>query len=729
MANGLPATDAPPPGPAASARGRVKKPRSRRRKVGRAVLFSLILLVVAAAASLVIGYAITPVPDPNKLVTANATIVYYADGKTQMGTFAAQNRTTVSLNEVSKAAQEATIAAENRTFWTDHGVSVTGMVRAAWNDIRGGSTQGASTITQQYVKNYYLTQEQTVSRKVRELFITLKVQRQMSKEQILAGYLNTVYYGRGAYGIESAAQTYFGVSADELDAEQAAVLASLLKAPSRYDPAVGTASKNRLVDRYHYVLDGMAEAGVYPAAKASKAKLPDIKGADVQEQFAGPTGYLLAAIRNELLVVGRLTEQEITAGGLRVVSTVDKKAQAAAEKSVADNRPTADAAGVHIGLAAVEPGTGKVVAAYGGPDYLKRPFSDATQAQFQPGSSFKAFTLAAMLSDDVSLKSRFEGNSPLELPDGEVVNNDGDEDYGSSVDMLTATAKSINTAFVDVTQTIGPQRVVDAAIAAGVPRDPKDLVPVPVVTLGVSSETPLTMANAFGTFAAEGERATPHFVQQVTSRGGRTVYEPEDKTTRAFDADITADVTYALQQVVDHGTGTKAQSVGRPVAGKTGTHEDQTAWFVGYTPQLSVAVGTYREDSKGNRQSLDGVDGQSAIFGADYPLDIWSAFMKSAMEGKKVVDFPEPANVGESNAPTPTPTPEPETKSPEATPTPTEEPTSDTDARADRGADTDPRAVADRRADGRARAATVARGHARGGAGSAPAVRTGTMAR
>ena len=268
-----------------------------------------------------------------------------------------------------------------------------------------------------------------------------------------------------------------------------------------------------------------------------------------------------------------------------------------------------------------------------------------------------------------------------------MVNNDGDEDYGSSVDMLTATAKSINTAFVDVTQTIGPQRVVDAAIAAGVPRDPKDLVPVPVVTLGVSSETPLTMANAFGTFAAEGERATPHFVQQVTSRGGRTVYEPEDKTTRAFDADITADVTYALQQVVDHGTGTKAQSVGRPVAGKTGTHEDQTAWFVGYTPQLSVAVGTYREDSKGKRQSLDGVDGQSAIFGADYPLDIWSAFMKSAMEGKKVVDFPEPANVGESNAPNTHPGAG--DQEPGGHPDADRGADSDTDTRADGGAVTD----------------------------------------
>ena len=676
MANGRPPTDAPHPGAAAAVRGRPRKPRSRRRKVGRALLFSFILLVVAGAASLVIGYAITPVPDPNKLVTANATIIYYADGKTQLGTFAAQNRTTVSLNEVSKAAQDATIAAENRTFWTDHGVSVTGMARAAWNDIRGDSTQGASTITQQYVKNYYLTQEQTISRKVRELFITLKVQRQMSKGQILAGYLNTVYYGRGAYGIESAAQTYFGVGAADLGAEQSAVLASLLKAPSRYDPAVSTASRNRLVDRYHYVLQQMAELGSYPEAKAAKAKLPDIKSADVQQQFAGPTGYLLAAVRNELLTAGGLSEQEITAGGLRVVTTLDKKAQAAAQKAVEDNRPTVDSAGVHIGLAATEPGTGRVMAAYGGRDYLTRAFSDATQAKFQPGSSFKAFTLAAMLSDDVSLRSRFDGNTPLELPDGAVVNNDGDESYGSSVDMLTATAKSINTAFVDVTQTIGAERVVDAAIAAGVPKDPQDLLPVPVVTLGVASETPLTMANAYGTFASEGERATPHFVQEVTSRGGRTVYEPEDKTTRAFDADVTADVTYALQQVVERGTGVKAQSVGRPVAGKTGTHEDQTAWFVGYTPQLVAAVGTYREDSKGKRQSLDGVDGRSAIFGADYPLDIWAAFMKAAMEGKPVKNFPEPAFVGESNVPTRAPvTPKPETESPEATPTPTEEPT------------------------------------------------------
>jgi membrane peptidoglycan carboxypeptidase len=673
VANSLPPSDDEAPGQALPASGRAKKPRSRRNKVGRAVLFSFLLLVVAGAASLVIGYVITPVPDPNKLVTANATIIYYADGKTQMGAFAAQNRTTVPLTEVSKAAQDATIAAENRTFWTDHGVSITGMIRAAWHDIRGDSTQGASTITQQYVKNYYLTQEQTWSRKIRELFITLKVQRQMSKQQILAGYLNTVYYGRGAYGIESAAHTYFGVSAAHLDAEQSAVLASLLKAPSRYDPAVGTASKNRLVDRYHYVLSGMAELGDYPQAKAARATLPHIRSAAVQEQFAGPTGYLLAAVRRELLGAGGMTEQEITAGGLRVVTTVDKKAQAAAEKAVDDNRPTVDAAGVHIGLAAVEPGTGEVVAAYGGKDYLKRAFSDATQAKFQPGSSFKAFTLAAMLSDKMSLKSRFDGNSPLNLPGGGVVNNDGHESYGSSVDMLTATAKSINTAFVDLTETIGPQRVVDAAIAAGIPKDPKDLLPVPVVTLGVASETPLTMANAYGTFAAQGERSTPHFVREVTSRGGRTVYKPDDKPTRVFDTDVTADVTYALQQVVQRGTGVKAQSVGRPVAGKTGTHENQTAWFVGFTPQLVAAVGTYREDAKGRRQPLDGVDGRSAIFGADYPLDIWAEFMKAAMAGKKVLTFPEPAFVGEANVATTAPSTEkPATHTPQASPSPTE---------------------------------------------------------
>jgi membrane peptidoglycan carboxypeptidase len=656
--------------------GEPPKPRKRRRPITRALratILSIVLLIVAGAAAAVIGYVLTPIPDPNQLVTANATIVYYADGTTQLGRFAARNRISVPLTKISPDMQEAVIAAENRSFWTDNGISPKGMVRALWADVRGQPTQGASTITQQYVKNYYLNDDQTLSRKVRELFITLKVQRKLGKRDILDAYLNTVYFGRGAYGVQTAAHTYFGVPASKLTAEQSAVLASVLKAPAYYDPAEGSGNVSHLRNRYHYVLEGMAAAGHYPKHKAATVKLPAIKKVNRDEQFKGPRGYLLAAAKQELLRRG-ISEQEINGGGLRVITTFEPKAQKAAEQAVKQYTPKQDAKGLHVGLAAVQPGTGDVVALYGGADYLKHPYSDATQATFQPGSTFKAFTLAAMLNEGISLKDHFSGNT-LYFGDGGMVRNEFGKQYGPSVSMLYATEESINTAFVDVTRKIGPQKVVDAAIAAGVPKNPKDLQAVPVVTLGVASETPLTMANAYATFADQGKRAQPHTIKSVSLRSGRSRLVVDPKPKQTIDADVSRDVTYALQQVVKHGTGTAAQALGRPAAGKTGTHEDTTAWFVGYTPQLSAAVGFYKVNGKGQRQSLDGVGGLSTFFGAKFPAELWTAFMKGALAGQPVKQFPPPAWVGVSDhVVTSTPTPSrtaPASTSPKPAPTPT----------------------------------------------------------
>ncbi len=664
--------DPPEAGGAPVGSGRRSRPRRRTlAKVVRACVFSLLLVLVAGAAALVIGYVVTPIPDPNRLVTANATTVYYSDGKTPLGTFAARNRTSVPLSAVSKPVQQAVIAAENRTFYTDPGFSVPGIVRALWNDVRGGSTAGGSTITQQYVKNYYLTDEQTLSRKLRELFITIKVERKLSKQEILTDYLNTVYYGRGAYGIESASQAFFGTSAKNLTAEQGALLASLLKAPSFYDPAGGAQNQARLLGRFRYVLAGMAQSRQYPAAKVAKAVLPKTLTPSTDQQYEGPRGYLLAAVRRELSARG-VSEQEITAGGLRVTSTFDQTMQGAAEDAVKKDFPTTNADGVHVGLAAVEPGTGAVRAMYGGRDYLQRPFSDSDQASFQPGSSFKAFALAAMLRDGVGLRSTFTGDT-IYLADGAKVRNEFNRDYGPSVSMLYATEESINTAFVDMTRTIGPAKVVSAAVDAGVPVNPKDLQPVPVVPLGVASESPLTMANAYATFAAGGERAQTHVVTKVLTRSGHQRFELTPQTTRAFSADVVRDVTYALEQVIDHGTGTRAKALDRPAAGKTGTHEDQTAWFTGYTPQLSASVGFYRLDKNGKRASLDGVGGMPTFFGGTVPAKMWTDFMQVATQGQPKEDFDPPAWIGgrPSRSPTPEPTTEP-TRT--ATPTPTDSP-------------------------------------------------------
>ena len=660
-------SDTLPPTPAKAP----KKKRTGLRRFLRAAAFTIALLIVAGAAALVIGYVVTPIPDPNRLVTANATIVYYQDGKTPLGSFAARNRTSVTFEQISPKMQEAVIAAENRDFWTDRGISPSGTVRALWRDVRGGEpTQGASTITQQYVKNYYLTDEQTLSRKVRELFITVKVQRRLDKKDILTNYLNTVYFGRGAYGVEAASQTYFGVSAKQLTNEQSAVLASMLKGPSLYDPAGGRTNVKRLTDRYHYVLIGMAEAGKYDATKAPTAKLPAIDAPSQDQQYSGTRGYLLAAARAELVKRG-ITEQELNAGGLRITTTFDPTMQTAAEKAVKDNMPTKNATGLHVGLAAVEPGTGAVRALYGGTDYLKHPFSDATQATWQPGSSFKAFTLAAMLKENIGLTTRADGNT-LSLPDGERVRNEFHTNYGSSVSMLYATEKSINTAFVDITQRIGPAKVVDAAIAAGVPKDAKNLQPVPVVTLGVASETPLTMANAYATMAAQGKRADAHTIDIVKTRAGKTRLKVDANVTQTIDVDVTRDVTYALEQVVAHGTGTAAQALDRPVAGKTGTHEDLTAWFMGYTPQLSASVGFYKVDPKGKRVSLDGTGGMSTFFGGTVPTKMWTEFMKDALAGQPVEKFDPLANIG-GGQPTSTASPTPQNTA-TTTPAPTTAP-------------------------------------------------------
>lgn len=626
------------------------------------------VVLLGGVAAFVIGYAKTPIPDPNTLVDANTTTLYYSDGKSVLGSFHAQNRISVPLDQVPKPVQDAVLAAENRTFWTDKGVSPSGILRAVWNQARGQSTQGGSTITQQYVKNYYLTQDQTWSRKLKELFISLKVQRQLSKQEILQHYLNTSYFGRGAHGIEVAAQSYFGTHVQDLTPEQAAVLAAVLRAPSNYDPASDPQNEKRLEGRYRYVLRGMADLGSFDRAAAEQVPLPKLKPVNSKQVYRGPGGFLLVQVRKELLRLG-YTEQQIEAGGLQVTTTYDPKAQRAMEKAFKENFPTKNAKGVHAGGAAIRPGTGEVVAMYGGPDYLERQFNDATQAKLQPGSTFKPFALTAALEDGISLKSRFWGNTPYELPNGDKVKNEFNRDYGRYVDLMRATRDSINTAYVDLTvSAIKPDDVVDAAVRAGVPANSPGLEKHAKVSLGFASVSPMDMANSYATFAIGGQRSSWHVVDKVMTRSGEVTYEAKPAMKREFDSDVMRDVNYALQDVIQGGSGEKeAKKIGRPAAGKTGTHEDQTAWFVGYTPQMSASVAFYKDaNGDGVKESLDDVGGMNTFFGGGYPARIWTAFMAEALDGQPVQQFPPPAKIGTDVNPAPTRT---------TTPTPTLGPT------------------------------------------------------
>ena len=622
-------------------------------------------------AAIGVAYAMTPIPQPNDLISAQTTIVYYDNGRTEIGRFGEQNRIIVPLDKVPEHVQKAVLAAEDRSFYENRGISPTGIGRAFWNNLRGGSTQGGSTITQQYAKNAYLSQERTYTRKLKEFFIAVKLDRRDDKDKILADYLNTIYFGRGAYGIETAAQTYFGKPASELTVEEGAVLASVIRSPANYDP---DEDADALANRFNYVLDGMVTKGWLDASERAGMQVP--KTADPRKAKGGPNYYLLDSVRRELKANG-FTDQDIDLGGLRVVTTFDRKAQRAAVRAVRQERPRENARNVHIGLSAVQPGTGAVIAMYGGPNAGE--LNEATQARVQPGSSFKPFALTAALDDGVGLKSRYNGNSPQELPGTDKeVNNEFDRDYGSSVDLITATEQSINTAYVDLTLDIGPERVRDAAIEAGIPEDTPGLEANAVIPLGTASVRNIDMANSYATFAAQGQRAEWHVIDEVKGSNGGTRFRGDTDTERAFGKDVMADVSYALQQVVQSGTGTEAQNLDRPSAGKTGTaalRPDTTtsAWFVGYTPQLSAAVSFYKGTG---RADLDGVGGLPTFFGGEYPARIWTAFMTGAMQGMQVEDFPEPEYVGETRNPAPTftPTPTPTTSTP--TPTTTSAPPS-----------------------------------------------------
>jgi membrane peptidoglycan carboxypeptidase len=688
----------PRPGPSRSRKGSRraksrKQPRTPRTPRERVLKALKILLIAGVVGSLVlvgtfyVAYRATDIPDANSAFQAQTTNVYYAGGKSKIGRFATQNRESIPLADVPKVMQDAVVAAEDRTFWTNNGIDPKGIIRAAFSNAKGGATQGASTITQQYVKILYLTQQRTVKRKIKEAFLSLKIQQKQSKSEILEGYLNTIYFGRGAYGVQAAANAYFGIPAKELNASQSAMLAAVLNSPNYLNPDRSDASRQALLNRYGYVVSGMESMGSISASDAAEIsdKLPPLKKPTTSDLYGGQRGFMLDLVKKEL---GRLgfDEQEIEAGGLRVTTTFTKKAMDAAKNAVLQERPDGFSdKQLHVGVASVDVATGGLLGFYGGQDYLQSQINWAA-AQDSPGSAFKPFAVAAGLKDGFSLKDTFQGNSPYTFPDGSEVVNEGEgggTDYGAKVSLTTATQKSINTAFIDMTQAMdnGPKKIRDMAVAMGLPDKPA-LEANAGISLGSAPQSPIDMANAYSTIADGGLHHDWFVVSKVTrASNGEVLYTAPRKTDRVVSADITADTSYAMQQVVKAGTGVKAQRIGRPAAGKTGTATNDkgdvvTSWFVGFTPQVATAVMYVRGNG---RKPLDGW--LPSYFGADYPTATWAATMSALMEGLAVEDFPPPANL-DGNAPstghdpyTPPPPKPKKTKAPKPTPTPTPTPT------------------------------------------------------
>ena len=490
--------------------GKPKKARTRGQKARRALLYVLVVFLVgglAMAGTFVYLYKTTKLPDPNADFETNTSFVYYKDGETELGQYAKQNRDSIPYDTMPQDIKDAVVAAENRTFWSDSGVDYKGIVRAVFNNASGNATQGASTITQQYIKILYLTTERSYTRKLKEAILSLKLGKQVSKQEILEGYLNTIYFGHGAYGIQAAAKAYFQKDAGELDLKESAALASIINNPTQYDPEAGKENKVALRERYRYVLDGMAKADKISAEDAQRAerKLPKFDFGQPDNRYGGQKGHVLAMVKNELETLTNkdtgepFTADEIDGGGLRVTTTFTEKAMSAAEEGVATIRPEGKEFSdkeLHIGVASVEVDTGAVRGMFAGQDYLDSEINWAI-AGGQAGSSVKPFAVAAGLKAGYSLKDTFEGNSPFELENGDEIRNEGDNDYGSAVNLLKATEDSINTAFTDLTVSMpdGPQAVLDMMTSMGIPpnKGPGKHYGFPRASAGPVSYTHLTL--------------------------------------------------------------------------------------------------------------------------------------------------------------------------------------------------------------------------------------------
>ena len=617
-----------------------------KRILGRIAIFLGGFGFVAGSTLFVLAYFTVDIPNANDFVNTQSTIIKYSNGA-EIGRIGAQNRTIVPLAKMPLHLRQAVLAAENRNFYSEHAFSPSGFARAVIDNIKTlGRGGGGSTITQQYAKTAFLTQERTITRKIKELVIAIKLENSLSKDQILENYLNTIYFGRGSYGVETAAQQYFNRSAKNLNLAQSAVIASILRSPGYYDPQYSKDNLTRLQSRFEYVLAGMVKAGWITEATAKSTKFPQIMPATSEGWLSGPKGYLIEMVRAELVKRG-FTDEQLMKGGLIVKTTFDQKAQTAAVGAVAALTPANAPENLHVGLVAIRPGTGEIIALYGGFDYVKRQLNDATQSITLAGSTFKPFALAAGLEAGIPLTSMWNGDSPQYFDDNGKpyeVNNYGDEGWGQ-IDLLKATSHSVNTIYVPLGIKVGPDRVVDAARRAGIP-DSVAMMPTPSVVLGAASPRVIDVANAYATFAANGVYAAPWFISEVNGSNGGVLFQAASPSPNTvFSKEVMADLTYALQEVVKNGTATYGTSgLGRPAAGKTGTSEQNaSAWFAGYTPQLSAAVAMFRDDAT---QSLNGIGGLNSVTGGTFPARIWTSFMKGALKGQPVLAFPKPVNIG-----------------------------------------------------------------------------------
>jgi len=640
-------------------------------------LLKLLLTLFVATAGLV-GFALGITRGAQELLSAGSaggksdvltlaplpetSDVYDDQGKLIATFHAEQNRVPVTFSQVPSGVVAAVVDVEDSKFWIHHGVNIWATARALFsNGKAGGVLQGGSTITQQLVKNTLLTDQRTLSRKIKEAVLAVRLEDELTKEQIMERYLNTVYFGNGAYGIGAAAETYFGVPVEKLTRIDGALLAGLIQDPNGYDPVLHT---QLAIGRRNFVLGRMEANGDLTKAEADAAMsdpVPTTVHASLAPVVDGQTGYFVEEVKQRLLEdpdLGSTAQARYNAvfnGGLKIYTTLDPKMEADAEQAVADHLPNENGTWT-AALVSVDSKTGAVRALVGGPGYNLSQYRIATEGPGrQPGSSFKPIVLATALKEGYNVHAGVNGTTPCTFANpGSTPYSAHNDEGGASgyMDLTYAMAESVNCAYLRLGLDVGLPKVVSMAQELGITTP---LEPYLSMSIGSEEVRPIDMAGVYATFADNGVHHTPYLVERVVDRNGNVIVKGGDSGTEVLTPDEDHEELVALRAVITEGTATDAALPGRDAWGKTGTAENyDNAWFDGFTPQLTTVV--WMGSPIGN-VPMDNVCGKTltgnsvcpgVVFGATIPAPIWQEYMSLALAGQAPLTYPlPPTNMGD----------------------------------------------------------------------------------
>ncbi|WP_317492625.1 transglycosylase domain-containing protein [Haloechinothrix sp. LS1_15] len=630
----------------------------------RALYTFIAVFVVLPMAAFAVAYMFVDVPTPHEVAEQQSGVVtyFYEDGE-EMGRDAPDgNRVILSASEIPEEVKHAVYAAEDASFETNRGFDITAIARAGWHQVTGG-TGGGSTITQQYVKVAMEADDHTLQRKATEIVRAFKMNNQQTKSEIITAYLNTIYLGRGAYGVQAAAQAYFGKDVDELDKHEAAFLAGVIQAPSRSD------NREYAERRWNYVMDQMVENGWMSQSERAEAEFPEPLDPDQTQPttMSGSKHYIKERINAELEQIG-YSESEVRVNGYQIHTTIDERAQRLAEETVRDAME-GQPENLRDALVAVAPNSGAIRAYYGG-ELSEENQRDWAHTPRNPGSTMKPFDFVALLQQGKGPGETYDGSSPRTFGEGDepVTIHNVNNEQCSNCTVAEAMKRSLNTVFYDmVVNDTGARAVAEAARSAGMSERSELDASDAGISIGGGGNvvTPRDMAAAYATFAADGIQRDSHLISRLTTSDGETVYQARPEGTPAFDHDeekseqIAGNVTQTLEDVLPHSNLSCAG--GRPCAGKTGTHqshednENSQAWMAGYTPSLSTAVWVGDAGSDPIRDA----DGNK-VFGSGLPGQIWRDFTDAYLEGTEHEEFTEVDVIGE-----PAHEPEPERDRPD----------------------------------------------------------------